>query len=530
MKIWKKCGGGLVLLAGLTPLLTAQVPPPPPPVAPAAAPAAAPRNIWSFLCRTPEQKQACRDRLCNSKLGQFVNQGLKPAGVLSGGLIGPFCPGFTQEDLKKPADSAEGAAARIKKDEAEAKARRAAVRYLGTVDCHYWPEAQDALVNALRGDRNECVRWEAALALGSGCCCTPKTIEALSITVSGSEADGNPRETSERVRAAALGALEHCLARLGGPPPLDCPPPAPVPPREELPPPREKPPVEKAPGDPLSHYRNLDAVPMPQLVERARRAVGQNAAALRPVQATMSLPAAEPVTGPVDMSLLGIINRSVSAGKPAPEPPEPPKPKPAPAAAPPRPAGEVRPVGFQAPAPPGPGGLAVPAGNPYPMTVPPRPNPQPQPPAPPNRQSAAPAMPSGVLVASAAPAAGRNPLAERPQPTAPAPASGMFAVNPVQALRALRNAIEPEQREWAAVNLATVDWRAQPQVVDALLTAARKDLAPTVRVACIRSLMHMNVNTAAVVAALQALRADADPRVQREAARALECLAGPKGK
>src|SRR5205823_14946141 len=134
------------------------------------------------------------------------------AGAITGVIIVPCCPTFIPADLLMPPDGAEGAAARIKADEAGAKKRRAAVRYLGTVDCNYWPEAQEALINSLRADRNECVRLEAAWALGRGCCCTRKTLEALALTVSGSERDGNPIERSDRVRAAAQGSLDHCLS------------------------------------------------------------------------------------------------------------------------------------------------------------------------------------------------------------------------------------------------------------------------------------------------------------------------------
>src|SRR2546425_250805 len=74
---------------------------------------------------------------------------------------------------------AEAAAAKIRADEAGAKARRTAVKYLATVDCHYYPEAEAALIAALRADRNECVRLEAALALGGGCCCTRNAAQAL---------------------------------------------------------------------------------------------------------------------------------------------------------------------------------------------------------------------------------------------------------------------------------------------------------------------------------------------------------------
>ena len=210
MKRWKKYAAGLLLMAGVSPQVRAQVPVVAPApaavpvaVAPAAAPAAAPWNMWSFFCLTPEQKLACRDKICNCALGQLLNNGLKPIGAFSGGIIGPFCPLLPAAALAMPADSAEGAAARVRADEANAKARRAAVRYLGTVDCNYWPEAQEALANALRGDRNECVRWEAAYALLRGCCCTKLTIKALVICVGRSDEDGFPRENSERVLAAA---------------------------------------------------------------------------------------------------------------------------------------------------------------------------------------------------------------------------------------------------------------------------------------------------------------------------------------
>lgn len=111
-----------------------------------------------------------------------------------------------------PPSPAEALAARIKAEEACACSRRAAVRYLGTVDCHYYPEAEEALITALRCDRNCCVRMEAATGLGNGCCCTPRVIETLNIVISGSEADGNPHETSPQVRVASYHSLQRLLA------------------------------------------------------------------------------------------------------------------------------------------------------------------------------------------------------------------------------------------------------------------------------------------------------------------------------
>jgi hypothetical protein len=205
----------LVLLVGLTPSVTAQAPPPLPP-GPPAAPAAAPPpasggTLWQYLGLSKEQKLQCKYDLCNTPFGQLLNNSTRPLSLFSGGVIPPFCPTVpSPADLAKP--GAEGVAAKIQADEAGAKARRAAVRYLATVDCRRWPEAEGALIAALRADRNECVRYEAALALSSGCCCTPATIEALAIVVAGSERDGNPAERSERVRSAALFALHNCVA------------------------------------------------------------------------------------------------------------------------------------------------------------------------------------------------------------------------------------------------------------------------------------------------------------------------------
>lgn len=162
---------------------------------------------------TPEQRAACKKRWCECGLSQMLGVLIRPMTFATGGLIKPCCPGPDQADpadLAKPADSADGAAARIKADEAEAKERRANVRYLGTVDCSRYPEAEMALINALRTDRNECVRLEAAIVLGSGCCCTKKTIEALRLTVEASDKDGNPKEISGRVRAAAEVSLYAC--------------------------------------------------------------------------------------------------------------------------------------------------------------------------------------------------------------------------------------------------------------------------------------------------------------------------------
>ncbi len=213
----------LVALAGLIARGAAQAPPIPAPPVPAppavpptpelpgtpAPPGPHVTTIWEKLGISKQQKEECKRKFCRTQLGRLLNNSMAPIAALSGGLVPPFCPTTPSfAELQDP--GAVGAAAKIKLDEAGAKERRAAVRYLGTVDCHYWPEAEAALIGALRGDKNECVRFEAALALGNGCCCTKKTIEALTIVVSCSDRDGAPKETSPRVQAAAWAALNHC--------------------------------------------------------------------------------------------------------------------------------------------------------------------------------------------------------------------------------------------------------------------------------------------------------------------------------
>jgi|SRR5581483_5961735 len=256
----------LGLAAGLVIAVAAQAQPaaPPAPGAVAVATAAAPtKNIWSFLCMTPDQKTNCKACWCKSAFGQISSNMLKPMTAMTGGLIKDKCALPLPADLAKPADSADGAAARIKQDEAEALQRRMSVRYLGTVDCSYWPEAEDALINALRGDRNECVRLEAAVALARGCCCTAKTVEALTNTVIGTDKDGFPPEKSERVKAAAAEAIAACpLTVPAGP--------------ESLPVPKEGP--KKTRVNPSEYYKAVGSLSRDQALENSRLQLSHAAA------------------------------------------------------------------------------------------------------------------------------------------------------------------------------------------------------------------------------------------------------------
>ncbi|WP_439626235.1 hypothetical protein [Gemmata sp.] len=238
---------------------------PVPPAVPAAAPAAAPRNIFSMFTMTPDQKAACKQKFCNSGIGKMFNAVLAPVGMLTGGLFGPGCGGPSPADLAKPATSAEGAAARIKQDEANVAARRAAVRYLGTVNCKYYPEAEPALIAALRGDPSECVRIEAAKAFANGCCCSKKTIAALTLSVNGGTKDGFPAESSECVRALAYAALQVCVATYQEP----------VRPPEKAAPGTDKEKEKDAAAGPVAYYDAVAVGPPTDLIRDARTAVGR---------------------------------------------------------------------------------------------------------------------------------------------------------------------------------------------------------------------------------------------------------------
>ncbi len=202
---------GLAVSANAQPPINMVAPPPPVPIGIAPQPAMpGSPTIWDKLGISQQQREFCRRKCCRTPFGAAMNTIVSPLSTLSCGLIPEFCPSTPSlAELQDP--GAIGAAAKVKQDRAGAEERIKAVKYLATVDCHYWPEAEDALIGALRNDRNEAVRYEAAVALASGCCCTPKVVVALSNTVGCSTSDGGFMEKSARVRQAAAVALEHCM-------------------------------------------------------------------------------------------------------------------------------------------------------------------------------------------------------------------------------------------------------------------------------------------------------------------------------
>jgi HEAT repeat protein len=108
-----------------------------------------------------------------------------------------------------------------------------------------------------------------------------------------------------------------------------------------------------------------------------------------------------------------------------------------------------------------------------------------------------------------------------------APVQPAVAARPEQVetlLRMLQRTDRPDLREWAAGNLATVDWRTNPRIVPALVKTGCEDSVPFVRVACVRALGQMGANTMPVVSAMQTWKTDSDPRVRHEAEQALSRL------
>ena len=178
-------------------------------------------TLASFFGLNNQQIEYRQRAMARTPLGELRSKIQTPLSKLTGGLIPPFPP-MTPSLAELLAPGPVGAAAKVKLDRAAAKDRIKAVQYLGTVDCHYWPEATDGLIDALRSDRNEWVRLAAAQTLGKGCCCNKMTIMALSNVVSCSS-EGGPIEKSPRVIAAAHAALARCLAMCSSSPAIMAP-------------------------------------------------------------------------------------------------------------------------------------------------------------------------------------------------------------------------------------------------------------------------------------------------------------------
>lgn len=531
------------------------------PAAAAAGAAEAKQGFFMKLCKTLDE---CRRKLCMTPTGQLLNSMSRPAAGLTGGVIPSFCPAMpSDKDLAQPGVA--GAADAAKKDALEAKMRREKVRFLGTLDCRYYPDAIGALVAALRTDSSECVRYEAALGLGHGCCCNQKTVDALEASVSGTDKDGNPAERSARVRCAAAVALERCLACYTPPPPDVEPKPKDI---EKLPktpestPDGTKPDTLPTPGklpvdpknpDPDKKTGSRSNMPDKATVERALRTLNEFNTLLAAAQPPAVMNAT--YTTPGRQSVYHLLKATAeepgvayAMPRPMPQPtmtapaapaisamatmPTAPALAPAPAPAPAAPSAPAQPAAVLGPPlvpaqpmqSPEPTKAPAPVLMPAPKTAPAAPVAPATPPAavlPPRESMVKPAAvlpPRETMVKPAAAVA----TPPQPRPAATPVPSMLDEVNKCATL--VLYAPTPAERHAAIRQLVKYDWKQHPLAASTLLTGAKTDTNNVVRVDCLRHMVAYRMNHPQVLADLTAMTADADPWVRQEAAEALAQL------
>ncbi len=115
--------------------------------------------------------------------------------------------------------------------------------------------------------------------------------------------------------------------------------------------------------------------------------------------------------------------------------------------------------------------------------------------------------------------------ANHPQadPATKTAANGESALPPVQIqLKQLKNAASPSERELAAMTLALSDARRRPEVVQAIMDAARSDAAAAVRAGCVRCLYRMSPDSPQVVAVIETMQNDANQEVSETARKAMQ--------
>jgi hypothetical protein len=91
----------------------------------------------------------------------------------------------------------------------------------------------------------------------------------------------------------------------------------------------------------------------------------------------------------------------------------------------------------------------------------------------------------------------------------------------IRMIGALRDDMLPSMREVAAESLAKGDGRNRPEVIAALIEAAQRDLALSVRLCCVRCLAGMEPASPECLAALQGLASDEEEAVRNAAAEAM---------
>jgi hypothetical protein len=122
------------------------------------------------------------------------------------------------------------------------------------------------------------------------------------------------------------------------------------------------------------------------------------------------------------------------------------------------------------------------------------------------------------------------PMPPRSQGTVTSPATSTHVQGSAQQLmHVLAYGTNVAERQQAAERLSASPWATHPEAIQSLVTGARQDAAPAVRVTCIRCLARLNANQMPVVSTLMTLKADVDANVRQEAAIALEYLSSLPG-
>jgi hypothetical protein len=148
-----------------------------------------------------------------------------------------------------------------------------------------------------------------------------------------------------------------------------------------------------------------------------------------------------------------------------------------------------------------------------------------------------PSFPAGKATAGYQPQPGMMPQAQNPYLAAAghpqamkAPATMPLAAatpDTKQMVQTLKDALLPSQRERAAEQLSKCDAKQNPIAVQALAAAAKDDPAPGVRACCVHGLVLMMADSAVIANAVECLKADNDPRVQKAVQQAVASL--PRG-
>ena len=219
--MWCCRGAGIVCNSRPAQAQTYTAPPvPSTATAPTTAAAPAGGGFFSTVCAN---FAATKQKICNGPLGTLLKNALGPLSALDWG------PRSQWRGTGQAGYECRRVGWRCRKDQAGpggSQKTGGSRPFLGTIDCHWYPEAEAGLVAVCGSIGANVSAGRRRAGLARGCCCTKTTMEALAVCVSGSERDGNPAENSLRVQLVAFEALhgvsppllnhrrrKHCHAR-----------------------------------------------------------------------------------------------------------------------------------------------------------------------------------------------------------------------------------------------------------------------------------------------------------------------------